>query len=208
VSVSRTGTGGTPQPLKNTADPRRSHPVTELEELALTSLVSPAVILLGPALDQRGHSLLEGPTPDAVRICPLCSDPATMPAQDRARRDRAIPPHPLRKLPDKRGEHRSVRPIQPGPRVGSGQHGDFVTPQELDILRRRRPPEQQQVQNPKEDQIQQTQQHTARSYTEARAHRSPKSTAQTDFWNPTGYPHRRRGHLAATLRRGLAPYAT
>jgi len=66
--------------------------VTELEQLALDSLVSPAVILSGQAFDQYGHAVVERRTPDAVGIRPFLGYQAAMPAQDRARRDQAMPP--------------------------------------------------------------------------------------------------------------------
>jgi hypothetical protein len=66
--------------------------VTELEQLALNSLVSPALILPGYALEENGHRVIDGRTPEAMWICPLLGDQATMPAQDSARRDRVMPP--------------------------------------------------------------------------------------------------------------------
>jgi hypothetical protein len=116
-----------PEPLENAADRRRPHAVAELEQFALNSLVSPAGILPGHALDQRTHTVIDGWTTDAVGVGPLFGHQATMPAQDRARRDQAMLPQHLGQSPNKRGEHRSIRPIYPGLRVGSAQHGDFVT---------------------------------------------------------------------------------
>jgi hypothetical protein len=88
-----------------------------------------------------------------------------MPAKDRAWRDQPMPPQHLRQPPDQRGEDRAIRPVQAGLRVDSAQHGDFMTQhQELDVLGRRRAAEQQQqVQQLKEDQVEQTQRHGARS---------------------------------------------
>lgn len=67
--------------------------------------------------------------------------------------------------------------------------GDFVAQhQEFDVLGCRRAAEQQQqVQQPKEDQVEQTQQHGSRSCPAGQAHRSSRSAAQADFWNPTGW---------------------
>jgi hypothetical protein len=59
--------------------------------------------------------------------------------------------------------------------------------QEFDILRRRRTPKlQQQAQQPEEDQVEQTQRHNSQSCPDGQAHRSSRSEAQADFWNPTG----------------------
>jgi hypothetical protein len=65
--------------------------VPELEQLALNSLVSPALILPGQTLDQRGQRLIEGWSADAMGICPLLADQATMPTQDRARVTKRCP---------------------------------------------------------------------------------------------------------------------
>ncbi len=40
-----------------------------------------------------------------------------------------------RKEPDQRGEDRTVGPVEPGPRMGTAQHGDLVPQHEqLDVL--------------------------------------------------------------------------
>jgi hypothetical protein len=72
-----------------------------------------------------------------------------------------MPTQHLRQSPDKCGEHSPIRPVQARLRVDSAQHGDFMTQhQDLDVLGRRRTPEQQQeVQHPQEDQVEQTQRH-------------------------------------------------
>jgi hypothetical protein len=53
-----------PQGLEDPADRGCADPVAELEQLALDSLVSPAVVLGGEPLDQRGISALTGGRPD------------------------------------------------------------------------------------------------------------------------------------------------
>jgi hypothetical protein len=146
-------------------------------------------------------------TPETVRIRPLLGDQTSMPAQDRARGDQAMPPQHLRQPPDERGEHRAIRPVQARLRGDPAQHGDLVTQhQELDVFGRRRTTEQQQeVQYPEEDQVEQTQRHGTRSCPVARALQSHSSEAQADFWNPAGppkdhYDHRRTHgdqHVAA-----------
>src|SRR3981081_3865796 len=72
--------------------------MAELEQLALNSLVSPPPILPGHALDERDYRVIDGWTPETVGICPFLGDQATMPAQDRARRDQAMPAQHLRHL--------------------------------------------------------------------------------------------------------------
>jgi hypothetical protein len=75
------------QPLENAADRRGPYAVAEFEQFALNSLISPAGILPGQALDQHNNSIIDGRTTDAVGVGPLVGHQTTMPAQDRARRD-------------------------------------------------------------------------------------------------------------------------
>jgi hypothetical protein len=144
-----------PHPLQDAADRGRSHAVTELDQLALDSLVSPVVILSGHALDQRGHRVIDGRTSDAMGRRPLLGDQAMMPAQDRARCDQAMLPQHLRQPADEGSEDRAIHPVQARLRVGSAQHDDFMAQhQELDVLGHRRATEQQQqVQQPEEDKV-------------------------------------------------------
>ena len=62
---------------------------------------------------------------------------------------------------DERGEHGSVRPVQPWPRVGAAQDGDLVAQhEELDVLGGGRSGHQQeQPEHLPEDQVQQPQRH-------------------------------------------------
>ena len=122
-------------------------------------------------------------------IRPLLGDQATMPAQDRARCDQAMPPQHLRQPADEGGEDRAIRPIHARLRIGSAQHGNFVAQhQQLDVLgHRRATKQQQQVQQLEEDKVEQTQLHDARSCPTSRARRSPRSAARADFWNPAGH---------------------
>jgi hypothetical protein len=162
--------------------------VTEREQLTLDSLVSPAGILPGHALDQHDHRVRDGWTPTAVRARPFLGDQAPVPTQDCARCDQAMPPQHLRQPSGERGEHCAIRPVQVRLRVGSTQHGDFMTQhQELDVLGRRRTSEQhQQVHQLTEDQIEQAQEHGSRSCPADRPHQLARSATQADFWNPTG----------------------
>ena len=57
-----------PQPLENAADCRGSHAVAELEQLALDSLISLALVLSGQTLDQHGHHVLDGPSAASAAI--------------------------------------------------------------------------------------------------------------------------------------------
>jgi hypothetical protein len=64
-------------------------------------------------------------------------------------------------MPDQRGQHRSVGPVQPGPGLGAAQHGDLVPQhQQLRVLGRRRAAEQDKpATEPNEDQIEQAKGH-------------------------------------------------
>ena len=58
-----------------------------------------------------------------------------MPAQDRVRLDQTMGSQCSGQPSDERGEHGSVRPVQPWPRVGAAQDGDLVAQhEELDVL--------------------------------------------------------------------------
>jgi hypothetical protein len=176
--------------------------VPELEQLALDSPVAPAVIFSGQALDQRGHGVIDGRTPQAMGIGPLLSDQATMPAQDRARRNQAMPPQHLRQPADEGREDRAIRPIQARLRIGSAQHGNFVAQhQQLDVLGHRRATKQhQQVQQPDEDKVEQTQRHGARSCLLAKPANLPGQQRGPTSGTPQVYQRIRCG-----LRRGRHP---
>jgi hypothetical protein len=62
---------------------------------------------------------------------------------------------------EQRGEDRSVGPVEPGPRIGTAQHGDLVPQHEqLGVLGGCRPAEQDQpAAEPDEDEIEQAQGH-------------------------------------------------
>ena len=96
-----------------------------------------------------------------------------------------VQPQPRGQQANQRGDHRPVRPIEARFRVASAQHGDLVAQhQQLDVLGRRRTPEQhQQAHKPEEDQIEQTQPHGRRSC--PALHLSiAAGRAWTEFWNP------------------------
>jgi len=63
--------------------------------------------------------------------------------------------------PDQRGEDRLVGPVEPGPRMGTAQHGDLMPQHEqLGVLRCCRPVEQDQpAAKPDEDEIKQADGH-------------------------------------------------
>jgi hypothetical protein len=66
--------------------------VTELEQLALDPLVSPAVVLGGEPPDQRGDLGTDRRSSRAVRKGPFPGDQATVPPKDNSWRDQAVYP--------------------------------------------------------------------------------------------------------------------
>ena len=100
--------------------------MAELEQLALDPLVSPAVVLGGEPLDERGDLGADRRPSCPVRVGPLAGDQAAVPAQDGAGGDQPVHPQPCRQEPDQRGEDGAVGPVEPGLRMGAAQHGDLV----------------------------------------------------------------------------------
>src|ERR1017187_6890839 len=82
------------------ADGGRADPVAELEQLALDPLVSPAVILGGESLDQRGGLGADRRPSCAVRVGPVAGDQAAVPAQDGAGGDQPVRLQPPGQEPD------------------------------------------------------------------------------------------------------------
>jgi hypothetical protein len=111
---------------ENSADPGRADPVAELEELTLDPLISPAVVLGGEPLDERGDLGADRRPSRAVRVGPALCDQATVPPQDCAGRDQPVHPQAFGQEPGQRGQDRAVGPVQPGPRIGAAEHGDLV----------------------------------------------------------------------------------
>jgi hypothetical protein len=90
--VSRTGAGG----IRSCCRTRRMVEAPTRWPILSNSpwiLLSPqAGILPAQALDQLGHGVGDGRASDAMRICPFPGNQVTMPAQDCARCDQAMPP--------------------------------------------------------------------------------------------------------------------
>ena len=114
------------QRLEDPADRRCANPVADLEQLTLDSLKSPAVVLGGEPLDERGDLRADWRPSHPVRIGPLAGDQLAVPAQDGAGGDQPVRSQASRQEPDQRGHHRSVGPVQPGPRMGPAQHSDLM----------------------------------------------------------------------------------
>ena len=140
------------------------------------------MVLGGEPLDQRGDLGADRRPSGPVRVSPFPGDQAAVPPQDGAGRDQAVHPQPCRQEPDQRGEDRPVGPVQPGPRLGSAQHGDLVAQHEqFGVLGRCRTAEQSQpAAEPDEHQVEQAEGHGRSSCSAADPHRC-SSTGQADF---------------------------
>ena len=109
--------------------------VAELEQLALDPLVSPAVVLGGEPVDQRGDLRADRRPSRPVRVGPFPAYKASVPPQDGAGRDDPVRPLSARQMPDQRGQHRAVGPVQPRPWPGAAQNGNFVPQyQQFDVF--------------------------------------------------------------------------
>ena len=181
------GRRGNLQRLEDPADRRCADPVAELEQLTLDSLVSPAVVLGGDPLDERGDLSADWRPSRPVAVSPLAGDQAAVPAQDGAGGDQPVRPQPCRQEPGQRGEHRPVGPVQPGPRMGPAQHGDLMPQhQELGVLGGRRPGEQDQpAAEPDQNEIEQAEGHGLIMMPYDWPWSSLQLTGHADFWHPT-----------------------
>ena len=83
--------------------------------------------------NERGDLRADWRPSRPVRIGLLAGGQAAVPAQDGAGGDQPVRSQPSRQEPDQRGHHRPAGPVQPGPRMGSAQHGDLV-PQQFGVL--------------------------------------------------------------------------
>jgi len=97
----------------------------------------------------------------AARTGQLSGDQAAVPPQDGGGGDQPVCPQPSRQERNPRGQDRSAGPAEPGPGIGTAQHGDLVPQhQQFGVLGRRRAAEQDKpVAEPNEDQIEQAEGH-------------------------------------------------
>src|SRR6516165_7808182 len=91
---------GNLQRLQDPADGGRTDPVTELKQLALDPHVSPAAVLGGEQLDERGDLSADRRPSRPVRVRPLAGHQAAVPAQDRTGGDQPVPAQPCWQEPD------------------------------------------------------------------------------------------------------------
>ena len=88
--------------------------MTELEKLALDTLVPPGAVLGGKPLDQRGDLGTDRRPARPVRTGPLLCDEAPVPPQHSAGCDQPVHPQAAGQEPGQRGEDRAIGPVQPG----------------------------------------------------------------------------------------------
>jgi hypothetical protein len=121
VTVTRTGTVF----LMNMHNQTKGGHQVE-NRVVIGSSCIPAVVVGGEPFDQRGDLGADWRPSRPVGIGPLPGDQGAVPAQDGAGGDQPVYPQPCRQEPDQRGEDCAVGPVEPGPRMGAAQHGDFV----------------------------------------------------------------------------------
>ena len=118
------------QCLEDPADRGRADPVTELEQLSLDPLVSPAGVLGGEPPDQRGDFCACWRSSCAARIGPLPGDQTAVPSKDGSWGDQAVYPQLPWQVPDQGSHDGSVGQVGEGPGIGAAQHGDLVPEQQ------------------------------------------------------------------------------
>ena len=177
-----------PQRREDPANRGRTDSVTELQQLTLDPLVTPAVVLGGEPPGQRGDLGADRRPACLVRVGPSAGDQAAVPPQHGAGGDQPVRPQLSRQEPDQDGEDRSAGPVQPGLGMGTAQHGDLVPQhQQFRVPGRRRTTNQDQpAADPDEDQVEQTKGHGQPSWLTADLGTSLQLTGQADFWHPTG----------------------
>ena len=134
MSVRRSGAGGIFSALRTRRIVDRADPVAELKQLTLDPPVSPAVVLGREPLDQRGDLGADRRPSRPARVSPLAGDQAAVPPHDG---NRPVHPQLCRQEPDERREDGAVCTVEPGPGIGTAQHGDLVPQhQQLGVLKR------------------------------------------------------------------------
>jgi hypothetical protein len=104
VSVRRLGAGGIRSAFRTRQIVDAPTPVTELEQLTLDPLISPAAVLSREPLDQPCDLGADRRPSHPVRVGPLPGDQAAVPAQDGTGGDQPVRPQPSGQVPDQRGE--------------------------------------------------------------------------------------------------------
>ena len=89
-------------------------------------LLYPQPLFSGEPLDECGDLGADRRPSYPVRVGPFAGDQAAVPAQDGAGGDQPVCSQLCRQEPDQRGENGAVGPVEPGPRMGTAQHGDLV----------------------------------------------------------------------------------
>jgi len=165
-----------PQRLEDPANRGRTGSVTEPQQLTLDPLIPPAVVPGGEPPGQRGDL-----GADRRPACLVRCHRRTVPGGDQPAR-----PQPSRQEPDQDGGDRPAGPVQPGPGMGTAQHGGLVPQhQQFRVLGRRRTTRQDQpAADPDEDQAEQAKGHRQPSWLTADLDTSPQLTGQADFWHP------------------------
>ncbi|RAS67464.1 hypothetical protein C8D87_103803 [Lentzea atacamensis] len=168
--------------------------IAEVYQEVASLLGGPAPVRVGGGAER----LIDLRPPSPVRVGPLLCDEAPMPPQHRAWSHQSVLPQPDRQPPHQCDQHRTISPIQTRTTVSPAQHRDLIPHhQQLHILRRRRPAEQNQPTtqlNKDETEQSQSHAHDHAAGTPEPDHRSSRASAE--FWHPT----RSGSRLGATPR--------
>jgi hypothetical protein len=115
-----------PVALEDPTDRRGADSMTEFEQFALHSPVTPSRVLRRHLHDQCRDGVVDRRASGLVRVHPLVVYQAAMPAQNRVRGDQAMAAQRSGQPLDERGEHSPVRPLETRSGIGAAQHGDLM----------------------------------------------------------------------------------
>jgi hypothetical protein len=197
-----------PPPTQDGADGGGRDLDAEALEFTLDALVAPAWVLPGQADDQLLHPLVHRWSSGlVVRVGPGTGDQASVPAQQRLRRDEeAGPVGPGQDAAD-RGQQRPVSGLELGSWCLASEHGELVAQNEdLQILGGIAAGEQgEQPDGAAQRQVSESWEHRAatsamgqgRVRVPATRRLNPQATARSEFLHPTG---RQRGRSLVAVR--------
>jgi hypothetical protein len=111
---------------QDTADGAGADPVAEANQFSVDPPMSPARVIPSQPPNKITYLVADTWAAGKVRIRPVPADQATVPGQQRARRDDAMLPQLAGKPADEGGQHGPVRPGQTWPGNLATQHRDLM----------------------------------------------------------------------------------
>ena len=94
---------------------RLAEPIAQTDEFVMYSAIPPPGVFSGEPGDEFADLLVRRRATWPVRVSPPAGHQATVPGQQRGRRDQSVHPQLSRQQPGQRGEDRSIRPRGPWP---------------------------------------------------------------------------------------------